>query len=363
MSSDASRTEPATPRQRERARERGQVARSVELVSAVLLFTSFLLLSKLGQSTGEKLDNFIVHTLGRAEEYDLEKIAQTQEGLRNLALEPLAAILSILAPFLLITAGAAIVANLLQVGLKFSTQPLSPNFGKLDPIKGFGRLFGMRGLVELGKGLLKLALIGMVAFSVLGAALSKVIVSIDMDPVTALAFGVATGLKIGLFCSALLLILALLDYMYQRFEFEKSIRMSKEDIRMEYKSQEGDPMVKRRLREMGRKIAMSRMFDAIKEADAVIVNPTHYAVALQYEMDWPAPKLIAKGKDYTALRIIRYAESLGIPVYQQPELARALFPSRLDDYIPAALFATVAKILAQLAKSDERLKRKLQGLR
>ena len=358
MSSDASRTEPATPRQRERARERGQVARSVELVSAVLLFTSFLLLSSLGQRNGILIKDYMEQTLGHAEEFDI-----SENGIQALTLRHLTELLKIVAPFLLITSAAAIIANLLQVGLKFSTQPLSPNFSKLDPIKGFGRLFGLRPLVELGKGLLKLALIGVVAFSVLGAALSRVMVSIDMDPLMALAFGTATGLKIGLFSCALLLILALLDYMYQRFEFEKSIRMSKEEIKQEYKSQEGDPMIKRRLREMGRKIAMSRMFDALKEADAVIVNPTHYAVALHYEMDWPAPKVVAKGKDYTALRIIRYAEELGVPVYQQPELARALFPTRLDEFIPAALFAAVAKILAQLAKSDERLKKKLRGIR
>ncbi len=358
MSSEGSRTEPATPRQRQRARERGQVARSVELVSAVLLFTAFLLLNGMNIKTGESVREYFVHTFGSISTEDFQEVS-----IRNLFTPHLRVLLAVIAPFLLITSGAAILANLLQVGLIFSTQPLSPNFGKLDPIKGFGRLLGVRSLVELGKGLLKLTLIGLVAFGVLGAVVPTVIRSMFMDPMSALNVGTVTGLRIGIYSSACLLILALLDYMYQRFEFEKSIRMSKEDIKNEYKSQEGDPMIKRRLREMGRKIAMSRMFDALQDADAVIVNPTHYAVALQYETDWPAPKMVAKGKDYTALRIIRYAESLGIPVYQQPELARALYPGRLDDYIPAALFATVAKILAQLAKSDERLRRKLTGLR
>ncbi|MCC7477388.1 EscU/YscU/HrcU family type III secretion system export apparatus switch protein [bacterium] len=356
MSSEGSRTEPATPRQRQRARERGQVARSMELVSAVLLFTGFLLLSMFNIRTGEGISAYFTTVFGQISTEDFSQVKVEQ-----LFMPHLKQLLLTVAPFLLITSGAAILANLLQVGLHFSTQPLSPNFGKLDPLKGFSRLVGMRSLIELGKGVLKLVLIGMVAFGVLGAVIPRVMASMYMDPVTALNLGVATGLRIGLFSSAALLVLALLDYMYQRFEFEKSIRMSKEEIKQEYKSQEGDPMIKRRLREMGRKIAMSRMFDAIKEADAVIVNPTHYAVALQYEADWPAPKVVAKGKDYTALRIIRYAESLAIPVYQQPELARALYPTRLEDYIPAALFAAVAKILAQLAKSDERLKRKLTG--
>lgn len=358
MSSEGSRTEPATPRQRQRARERGQVARSVELVSAVLLFTAFLLLSAFSHRTGLLVDGLFKTTLGQAEQVDF-----STAGIQQLAGKLALSFTAIVAPLLLITAAAAIVTNLLQVGLHFSTQPLAPNFGKLDPLKGFSRLFGLRPFVELGKGLLKLLLVGVVAFSVLAAFQRRVMDTLQMDPIKAATLGTATGLRIGLFCAALLLILAILDYMYQRFEFEKSIRMSKEEIKQEYKSQEGDPQIKRRLREMGRKIAMSRMFDALKEADAVLVNPTHYAVALKYDLDWPAPKVVAKGKDYTALRIIRYAEQLGVPVYQQPELARGLYPTRLDDFIPAALFAAVAKILAQLAKSDERLRRKLQGLR
>jgi flagellar biosynthetic protein FlhB len=353
-----SKTEPATPRQRQRARQRGQVARSVELVSAFMLFSGLLLLFLLDDYTGGRMAEFFQSTAGRADQIEV-----SPAYLPKLIEENISALLIILAPYLLLTTTVSLMVNFMQVGFVISTRPLEPELGRLSPIKGFQRIFSMRGVVELLKNLLKLALVATVAFAVLSSMYSALSTASLMRPDMAIDFAQSIGLKIALFCTVLLLILAILDYVYQRFEHEKSIRMSKQEVKDEYKNMEGDPQIKRRIREMGRRIAMSRMFEALETADAVITNPTHYAVALCYELDWPAPKVVAKGKDYMAQRIIRYAEELALPIYQQPQLARELYKVELDQHIPAALFKAVARVLAHLSKHDSRLRRKLRGVK
>ena len=353
-----SKTEPATPRQRQRARQRGQVARSVELVSAFMLFAGLLSLFLLENYTGGKVVHFFQRTAGHA-----DMIEVSPGTLPNLISDNVLALLAILTPYLLITSAVALMLNLVQVGLVISAQPLNPDLGRLNPLKGFQRIFSMKGLVELVKNLLKLLLVGMVAYGVISKMVPAIVTGIATPAFSAIDLAQLTGLRIALYCSALLLILAILDYVYQKFEFEKSIRMSKQEIKDEYKNQEGDPMIKRRIREMGRRFMMSRMFEQLETADAVITNPTHFAVAITFELEWPAPKVVAKGADYLALRMIRYAEELGIPVYQQPELARQLYRIELEEFIPGNLFKAVARILAHLSRHDAKLRRKLSGVK
>lgn len=355
---DESRTEAATPRQRQRARERGQVARSVELVSAVILFAAFALLALLDRRTQGGFSAYFRETLGKAAEVEV-----TPEGLPALIRLHLSAAGALLLPLIGGTALAALLVSFLQVGLHFSAQPLNPDFQRLDPVKGAQRMFSMRALVELLKSSLKVAIVGSVCWGILSQAAPGLLATLAMEPLDGAEFARRLALKIAFSACGLLLILALLDYLYQRYEFEKSIKMSKQEVKEEFKNQEGDPLIKRRIREMGRKIAMSRMFEQLKQADAVITNPTHYAVALRYELDWPAPKLLAKGKDYIAQRIIRYAREQGIPVYEQPWLARALYKTEVDEFIPQALFKAVAKILAQISRHDAKLRAKFRGAR
>jgi flagellar biosynthesis protein FlhB len=359
MSEQGSKTEPGTPRQRRRARERGQVPRSVELVSVFMLFAGLLLLFLLEQYSGGHLVSFFHDTVGQAGE--LEISGENMPRITGLIVRALAYLLT---PWLLCSVVVALLMNFLQVGMLFSTQPLNPDLGKLNPLKGFQKMFSMRAVVELVKNLLKLGLVGFVAGAIIvRQAAPALLTIIDMTPFNGIDLASAYGLKIVTFSCALLLVLAILDYIYQRFEFEKSIRMSKQEIKDEYKNMEGDPQVKRRIREMGRQIAMSRLMEKVMGADAVITNPTHYAVAIQYELEWPAPQVVAKGADYLAKRIIRVAEEQSIPVYQQPELARALYKVEPGSFVPASLFKAVAKILAHLSRYDDRLKRKLRGIR
>lgn len=353
-----SKTEPATPRQRQRARERGQVARSTEIVSALMLFGGLLALFKLDGYTSPRIIEFFQQTAGMADQVEI-----SMSTMPRLIGQYATALLLILTPYLFITSSIALFANLAQVGIVISGKPLNPEFSKLSPIKGFQRIFSIKGIVELVKNLLKLILIGTVAYSVLIRMWPALLTAIAMPPDSAIALALAAGLRIALYCSVLLLILAVLDYVYQKFEFEKSIKMSKQEIRDEYKNQEGDPMIKRRIREMGRRFMMSRMFDQLETADAVITNPTHYAVAISFDLEWPAPKVVAKGVDYLALRLIRYAEENDLPVYEQPDLARALYKVELEEFIPGNLFKAVARVLAHLSKHDAKLKRKLTAVK
>jgi flagellar biosynthetic protein FlhB len=353
-----SKTEPGTPRQRQRARERGHVPRSMELVSALLLGGMLLLLFGLQATTARGVGDLFRDTLGRAEQVDL-----SMDGLPLLIASQASGLLYLLLPFLIGSVLIVLIANWLQVGFLVTTKPLEPDFSKLDPAKGFQRMFSMRGVFELAKGLLKIALVGSVAWVILQRAAPGIMSTLLMLPADATHYALSVALRLALTAAALLLVLALIDYVYQRFEFEKSIRMSKQEIREEFKNMEGDPQIKRRIKELGRKIVMNRMMQNLQTADAVITNPTHYAVAVQYELDWPAPKVVAKGKDYSALRLIKAARELGLPVHQQPELARALYRTEVDQFVPGALFRIVAQVLAHIARSDDALRRKLRGIR
>ncbi len=330
----------------------------MELVSTALLFTVLLLLFKLQGHTGGQLTNYFRDTVGQADQIEL-----SFSSLPLFLRDQMLAIFSLLAPYLIFSLLVVLLINFLQVGLVFSAQPLNPDINKINPGRGFSRMFSMHALVDLVKNLLKLVIVAVVAFSILYKSSPTLLTSIAMPPESGIAYAVAVAWRIAMYSCALLLVLAILDYMYQRFEFEKSIRMSKQEVKDEYKNMEGDPQVKRRIREMGRRLIMSRMFDQLKTADAVITNPTHFAVAVRYELDWPAPKVVAKGKDYLALRIIRYAGEAGIPVYEQPLLARELYKAELDAFVPAALFKAVARVMAHLSRHDERLRRKLRGLK
>ena len=354
MAEQGEKTEAATPRARQRARERGQVAKSTELVSAILLFGMFLLLFNRNHGLAAQFSAYFVDTAGKAHVTDL-----SPDGLPLFLRDNIVAFLKIMAPYLIASVSLALFASFMQVGLVFSSEPLNPQLGKLNPLKGFQRIFSMKALVDFLKNILKLAAVGFVGFSVLYAAYPGIIVSLDRQAWDSVAVATAIGFKIGMFCCGILLVIAILDFMYQKFEHEKSIKMSKQEVKEEYKNMEGNPQIKRRIREMGRQYAMSSTQEQVKKADAVITNPTHYAVAVCYETDWPAPKVVAKGVDYSALRIIRYAEDMEIPVYQQPELARALYTVEVEQFVPQNLFRAVARVLAHLARYDGKLRRKL----
>ena len=240
--------------------------------------------------------------------------------------------------------------NVAQVGFRISTKKLEPNFDKLNFVKGLKRFFEMKALVQLVRDPLKLSIVAIVAFLVLRGEFDRFFLLPDMDveqfAETLVILVVTIALKIG----AAILVLAVIDFFYQRYEFEKSIKMSKQEIKDEYKDTDGNPQIKGRMRQVAREMARRRMMDDVPTADVVVTNPTHIAVALKYIPDkMDAPMVVAKGERLIAQKIKEIARQHGVPVYEDKPLARSLFKMcDVGDLIPASLFKAVAEVLAYI---------------
>ncbi len=340
------RTEPATPRRRQEARKKGQVAKSQEIGTAFILLTSFSLMGLLGPHTYDYLKKYMVWTFSPAVMLRYSELTDADIGyiLFNTAI----IMVKLLAPFILVILFVGVAMNFLQVGVMASFETIKPNFKKINPLSGFSRLFSMCAFTELIKSVAKISLIGYVAFSAIKTSLPQFVKMSEMGIEHSLALFASTVLWLGIKCALLMIVLCLFDYVYQKYEFEKSIKMTKQEIKDEYKQREGDPLVRRRIREKQREIAMRRMMAAVPHADVVITNPIELAVALQYvSEEMHAPKVVAKGGGVVAQRIKQIAKENNIPIIEDKPLAQSLF--RLTDvgeYVPPQLFKAVAEILA-----------------
>jgi flagellar biosynthetic protein FlhB len=348
------RTEQATPKRREKARERGQVAKSMDLNAAVILLLGFSALFVVGPGMVNNTLELMRHTMANA-----PTIAVEDPGFQRTFADYLGWFLKITLPILLVMMVIGVGANVLQVGFKISTKALEPKFEKLNFIAGVGKLFSMRSLVQMIKDPIKLTIVATVAYFALSSESAGFFSLPDMSVSQfATRLGELTliiALKIG----AAILIIAILDYAYQRYEFEKSIKMSKQEIKEEFKDSEGNPQIKGRVRQIQREMARKRMMADVPTADVVVTNPTHIAVALKYdpkEMD--APTVVAKGERLIAEKIKEIARLHGIPIVEDKPLARALFKMcNIGDLVPANLYRAVAEILAHIYK----LKKKTVG--
>lgn len=245
------------------------------------------------------------------------------------------------------------ISNLLQVGVLFTLKPLSIEEGikKLNPIQGLKRIFSMKQVFELIKSFVKILIIGWVIYGVVKDAMGPLLRSMDMHPAGAMGFAGHLVLTVAQKIALAMVAIAIFDYFFQRWQYEKSLRMSHKEIKDEYKKLEGDPLVKSRQRQKQMEMAMSAMRGSVPEADVVVTNPTHYAVALAYKpkQGMKTPKVVAKGKDRLALEIRRIAEENFILVVEDPPTAQALYASvKVDEDIPPELFHAVAKIIALL---------------
>jgi flagellar biosynthetic protein FlhB len=251
-------------------------------------------------------------------------------------------------PVFVLAIVAAIGSATALGGFVFSAKAFAPKASKLNPIKGMSRIFGLKALVELSKALLKFSLVAGIGGSYLYFNFDTIMSVGDMPIDRAIAQSVETVLLGALVATVALVLIALIDVPYQRYEFIKKLKMTKQEIKDEMKETDGNPQVKQRIRTMQRQLAESRMMEDVKTADVVITNPTHYAVALQY-LDRPgsAPRLVAKGKDLTALRIRSIATEHDSPLFEAPPLARALYRStEIGHEIPHVLYMAVARVLA-----------------
>jgi flagellar biosynthetic protein FlhB len=344
------RTEAPTYKRRKKAREEGQVARSAELVGTVMLFGLLASLPALAPGLTDRMMGFWTQAVAAASQGEIGP-----NTLGDLSGRGLMQIGVMAGPIIGVVAAAALVSNVLQVGLHFNAGLLQPRFARLDPAKGLSRLVTGRSAVELGKGLLKLAAVAFVGWKYYDGHRNGFFMLGMTDPAAIAPRVGEFAYQMALRMIATLAVLAALDYAYQRWQLERSLRMTKQEVKDEYREAEGNPEVKARIRQRQREFARRRMMADVPTASVVITNPSHFAVALQYTVGQKgAPKVIAKGQDLLALRIREIAEKSGVPTVENPPLARSLYRTvDVGEEIPAALYRAVAEVLALVWRTSQ----------
>ena len=351
MASGGDRTEKATPKKRDDARRKGQVARSVDLNGAAVLMAGLLALSSFAPRMLEEIE---VATR-TAFALIAEPSVVSREGLGTVlaSLAKSTAIASL--PVLIACCVAGVVVNVAQVGFKPSPAAMKPELKKLNPITGAKNLFGSRALVETVKGILKVAVVGAVAYFTLMPQLQDLAALVGAPPATLLPEIARTALHVVQRASLAYLVIAFADFGYQRWKFEKDLKMDKQEVKDEFKQQELPSEVRAAQRRKARELATARMMDDVPTADVVVTNPTHYSVALRYDAGNPAPVVVAKGVDHLAFKIREIAADAGVMVVPDPPLARSLYGIvEVGHAIPEELYQGVAQLLAYVYRVNAR---------
>lgn len=343
------KTEKATPKKREDARKKGQVLKSRELTSALLLLSSTVSVKLLWEY--EK--NYILSFTSTVMQdtvfwFDPENTQHTYRFMGQMLLT----LGTCIAPILAVLFVIALITNYMQVGFLFSAEALQMKFSRMSPIEGFKRMFSLKSVVELLKSIFKIGVISYVAYAYVKDKIPILMAFYDQDLGQIVKEVVDIVFNISLRASGVLLLLAVIDYLYQWYEYEKNLKMSKQEIKDEYKQAEGDPQLKSKIKEKQRQIAMGRMMQDVPGADVVVTNPTHYAVALKYDAETrDTPYVVAKGKDLIAQNIKKIAKEQDVPIIENKPLAQTLFKTlEIGDSIPEALFEAVAEVLAKVYK-------------
>jgi flagellar biosynthesis protein FlhB len=337
------KTEKATPKRKREAREKGQVFKSVEVISAFSLLVMFGVLSIFGKSIADGIKAMMRSFFSA----DIPEVVDSSAATQVLG-SAILSFLKIVAPVLIAAFLCGLLFNLVQVGFNFSSKAMAPKLDKISMAQGFKRIFSKRTLIDLLKSIIKIVLLGWVAYSEYQKRMTEFPPLMGQD----LEYGISAAMDILLAVAFKLgiafAIFAPFDYMYQRWKFNKDLMMTKQELREEYKLTEGNPQTKSRIAQKQRQMSRMRMVQAVKDADVVITNPTHYAVALSYKEDKnKAPVVIAKGKDYLALRIKEEAKERGVEIVENRPVAQALyFFCDVGDEVPEDLYKAVAEILA-----------------
>ncbi len=350
---ESSKTEDPTPKKLEEARKKGQVPMSREINNWVMILAGTIVVLGMGPGAMEDLAVLMRTYIERV--HDLPAVPG---GMQFVIIEALKETLSILAFPLIFLVAAAFVGPFIQVGPMFAPEIIKMDISKISPMKGFSRLFSMKSIVEFIKGLLKIALISAVGFIIIKPFFGSI------EHMVGLPVGLAlnemkilvTKLLIGIL--VVLFIVAALDLLYQRYEHMKKMRMTKQELKDEYRQSEGDPHIKAKLRQLRQEKARARMMQAVPTADVVITNPTHYSVALKYDPDQnEAPILVAKGVDELALRIRETAKEHDVIILPNPPLARVLFDTvDVDQAVPPDQYKAVAEIISYVFRLKGKLK-------
>jgi len=345
MAEDSSQEKEEAPseKKREDTRKKGQVAKSTELNSVFVLLAAIFLLRLVGPWMMRELNAHI------REYFDLcANIDMSMQRLIELSQGAIVLLVKIILPFAGAILCAGVLANVVQIGLLFTFEPMIPKLEKLNPLSGFKRIFSMRTVVETIKNILKILLIGYIAYATIKDEYEVLVTLSDVSVMMIWQFVLSSAYDIFLRTALVMLIIALADYGYQRYEHEKKLKMSHQEIKEEHKQMEGDPQVKARIRALQREMSRRKMMDQVPQASVVVTNPTHLAIAMLYDMDkGDAPVVVAKGKDLLALRIKKIAAENDVPLVENKELARAMYDKvEVGSPIPVEFFEAVAEVMA-----------------
>lgn len=347
------KTEAPSHRKLSDAREKGQIAKSADLSGAVDLIGMTLLLAGVGSALFELGGRLMKNQLDSGPGREALSMPSTELMIREAGLKAGAAAV----PFMIAAGTIAAVSHILQVGFNVSSHPLSPDFNRLNPISGFQRMFGMKGVIKGGLTVLKLVIVTAVAWSVLKSEMPQVAALPGLGLAAGMRMIGILALKIAAWVLAVLLAIGVADYGYNWWQHHKDLRMSKQELKDEHKDMEGDPQLKGKRMKLMRQMATQRAQNSVPRADVVITNPTHFSVAIQYDQEkMGAPRVVAKGVDHLAFEIRKIARAHDVPVLERPPLARALYYGvEVGGEVPPEQYQAVAEVLAYVYRLKQQV--------
>jgi len=341
----ADKTEKATPKKKGDARKKGQVFQSREMSASLILIIMIVTIKAFGSIIYGQITRYmkkaLTEYLTMTDTLDVSIVAK-------LFIDGIMVLAKTVLPIFLVAVLAALIAGYAQVGILFTLETLKPQGNRINPLSGFKRIFSMRSLVELVKSIIKIVIVGWVAYSYLKSKANEVVTLMNADLLKVLSFIGNAAFTVALRICFAMVILGLFDFLYQKFDYEKNLKMTKQEVKDEYKQTEGNPEIKGRIKQKQRQMSMRRMMQDIPKADVVITNPTHFAVAIKYDAQKSsAPFVVAKGQDYIALRIKQIAKDNKVQIVENRPLARTLYSTvDIGEAIPPELYQAVAEILA-----------------
>ena len=342
------KTEEATPKKLEDARKEGQVAKSREVGMGFSLLAVFVLLKIYVGALGERFIQNFRNTYMRIPEFVGVEGTYDASSFMRMMREGILEMIIMMLPFLAVGFMVAFISDVMQVKWKFTAKPLKPKFSKMNPLKGVKKIISAQSLFELLKAIVKVIFIVILAYQTIKDKILILYSLYDMSMMKALGTIGTVVTDLGIRISAFYLVVAAVDFVYQKMKFKKDMRMSKQEVKDEYKNSEGDPQIKSQIKQRMRQASQRRMVQSVPEADVVITNPTHFAVALKYDADsGKAPIVVAKGEDFLAQRIKDMARENGVEIVENKPLARMLYHNvELGEEIPPELYQAVAEVLA-----------------
>ncbi len=347
------RTEKATPKRRRDERKKGNVLQSKDIVTVFTLIGGFYALKLTFMSSYSALKGCMLKYFS----YMQNKAELSQDLIREMAFDSVLVAARIIAPLMACIVFLSIAATVFQTKPLFVLDSLKPKFNRLSPLQGFKKIFSVRSIVEVLKGIIKISILFYLLYDFIGKQIIELPKLFTLEIPAACGYMFQTVFNMALRIGMAFAVISVFDFFYQRWEYERQLKMSKQEIKEEYKQLEGDPQVKGKIKELQRKMAMSRMMQQVPDADVVIRNPTHFAVALHYDPEkHVAPILLAKGQDEMALRIVRVAEENEIFIVENKPLARAIYATTdLNQQLPPEFYGAVAEILVHVYRINNKI--------